>query len=429
MSRSYFNYHFMKKAVLLLMTAAGLIPAMAQVPDSVAMGPAYANKVFYSMAAGEVGQMTYNNWDIAVAVYGIQTASVRINGGFGAQLFQYDGGDTTAWASLDTAGLMAGTDWKRCYDSDTSFEPSAFEYFMTGHPNYGWGVYNSVTHNVVGVKLFVLKTVSGGFKKVWIKGQESINNTMTIRVANLDNSSDTTVTFSKSYTNKNYVYLALSNMQVNNPEPDNTTYDITFQKYEAYVMPPGMYYPVTGVWSNQDVLVAEARNIHEDDAQFGNYTFTDNMGEIGYDWKIQPPPAWTIVDSLSYFVQTPAFNIYQIWFTRFDGSSTGKAVFNVRQIAAASVEDEGNIIGNFTVYPNPVSDRVNILYSMEQNYADGTCSITDLNGRELYKAVLGNGQGLHTHSIDVRSLGLTSGIYLVRLQVGTSNAVQKLIVQ
>ncbi|MCX7745206.1 MAG: T9SS type A sorting domain-containing protein [Flavobacteriales bacterium] len=421
----------MKRIVtsILLVLAVLQLRSQTVTADSVIIGNGYANKAFYSFQNGTVATMPNNNWDLAVAVYGIQTASIRINGGFGTRLWQYTAGDTTAWNALDTTGLASGTGWIECFDQDTAYEPSAFEYNMTGHPNYGWGVYNSVTHDVNGIALFVTKTYTGSFKKVWVKNQKATTNTMTIRVANLNGSNDTTITFSKTYSNKNYVYIALDDLVVKDLEPANNTYELIFDKYNAFINPPGIYYPVAGVRLNRNIQASEARNIHENDAIYTDYVFSDNMTVIGHDWKIQPPPVWVIVDSLSYFVVDNPGNVWQIWFTGFTGSSSGKYYFNKRQVAFASIEDENNTVVKATVYPNPASEQVQIIYSNETP-TNGALQVFDMTGKVVYNAILLPTSGaLQVINCQPKQLGWNAGVYVVHVSINGKNAVQKLIIK
>ena len=63
------------------------------------------------------------NWDIAFSVSGMGSA-VRINGGYGMELFTYPNGDINAWETLDTAGMSA---WSSQINSDESCSLGAFE--------------------------------------------------------------------------------------------------------------------------------------------------------------------------------------------------------------------------------------------------------------------------------------------------------------
>lgn len=423
------------KRLLYLLSITLAIPSFSQtiISDSVSIEAGYANKAFYSLSGGNKGSMINNNWDIAVATYTLMTASVRINGGFGTQLWRYINGDTTAWNALDTAGLGSSTGWVQCFDQDTAFEPSAFEYGMTSF-DYGWGVYNNVTHDVVGTAVFFMKSYLGVYKKVWIKNQKAINNTMTIRIANLDNTGDTTVTFSKNYLNKNYIYLSLADMNVMDPEPNRADYDLIFDKYLAYLNPPGQYYPVSGVRLNQNTKAYELRNTQVDDAindlDLMYTSASSNMTEIGHDWKIAPPPAWAMVDSLSYFVSSNNNqDIYQIWFTNFSGAASGKYYFNLRQLAWISVEENNQVLAKISVYPNPAAEWVNYTYSTKAG-VDATMTLTDINGRMVYTCALPSTSGeLKTQGFSPKSHNLKSGVYFLTLISGDKTEVEKLIIQ
>ncbi len=419
----------MKKffTMILLGSVMGI---QAQTADSVSIGAGYAGKGFYTLGTGYDSVASNTDWDIAIASYALQTVSIRINAGFGAELYKSTG-DTTSWATLDTAGLQGGVTWIRCHDSDTSFEPSAFEAGATGHPNYGWGNYNSITHDVIGDKVFVIRLagMSPVYKKVWIEKFNAMGNSVDIRMANLDNSSDTTITVNRNI-NKNYLYVAMATSTIIDKEPVKTSYDLMFERYEANV---GIYYPVTGVKSNQGVKVAEANTILPDDALtnwYSNYyPSSTNMTEIGHDWKIQPPPVWTMVDSVSYFIEDLQGDVYQLWFTAFGGSSNGKYVFNVRQAGFVSVEEQGNTIANFNVYPNPATDFINVAYTMDNEFSTATLNIIDINGQFITSQKLGNNEGFNQTIIDIAGLNLSSGIYVAQVIIGNSTATQRFIIR
>ena len=83
------------------------------------------------------------------------------------------------------------------------------------------------------------------------------------------------------------------------------------------------------------------------------------------------------------------------------------------------VDAESIVSGfNASVYPNPVSDVLNI---NSANSANLTITITDLNGREIISAK-GDSESL---SIDLSSL--SAGMYLLKLNDGNKTEIRKLI--
>jgi len=410
------------------------VSVQAQVADSVTLGPGYGGKGFYTLTTANDTVIMNNDWDIAIASYTLMTVSIRINAGFGVEVYRSTG-DTTTWTTLDTTSLQGGVTWLRCHDADTSYEPSAFEAFATGHPNYGWGNYNNITHDVVGDRLFVVRLagVAPVFKKVWIKKFNSMTNSVDIRVSNLDNTSDNTFNIAKN-SNKNYSYVALATSMVMDREPLKDSYDLSFEKYETD-LGGGTYYNVTGVKSNRNVKVTEANNILPADSYaiwYSNYQpSSTNMIEIGSDWKTfnMGTFMWDIEDSLSYFVEDLQGDVYQMWFTGFGGSATGKSIFNVRQAGWVSVEEQGNIIANFNVYPNPASDFINVAYTMDNEFNSATLNIFDVTGKYITSQKLGNNLGFNQTVIDLTSMNLSPGIYVAQVVVGNSTATKKFIIR
>jgi len=427
----------MKKLFTILFTTLTIaVQAQTWVDDSVAIGAGYPNRVFYSLQNGIVGTMTFNDKDFLVDVSEVQSASIRINGGFSAALYEYTAGDTTDWATLDTAGLFNGTNFTRRRDDQHSMSPSAFEQGATGHPDYGWGIYNSVSHNVLGVKIYVYKTSASvaTWKKVWIKKLDAITSAYTIWVDNIGGGALQELTISKAgVTNKNFIYYSFVNDSTYNAEPNADTYDLVFTKHEGDYLMSGAFIPnqaVTGIENNFGVLSAEADNILPDNAVHTSYTLTEDLQGIGARWKqLNASFQWVVEDSLSYFIQDLDSNIWQVRFTGFVGSSAGKYRFQKRQVAFVSVEGEAGKLASFNVFPNPTSDFINLVYVMNDNQQNATLNIVDINGKTVLNQILPNQTGINQTQIDLTALNLPVGVYVAMVQVGNYSGTQKFIVQ
>lgn len=430
----------MKKFLLSVLVMGGFISLQAQtwVADSVIIGAGYANRSFYSLENGVQGSVPFNNRDWLFDMTAVYSASIRINGGFNAALYKYTAGDTAAWATLDTAGLGASNGWVRARDNDQTITPSAFEAGATGHPNYGWGDYNNITHNVTGNALFVYKTVGTGapntaqWKKVWIKDLSAMTSTYTILVADLNGANEQTLSISKQgITNKNFIYYSFATNQTSNDEPNADTYDLVFSKFEDYYSMggPATLQAVTGVEVPKGILVAKAQGLPADDAVSSNYTLEEDIYGIGSDWKkvnIQTFQ-FDILDSLSYFVQARSGNIWQIRFTGFVGSSAGKYKFDKRIVAYASVE-ENETISAWTVFPNPTADVASVVFS-SASAGQAQFSLVDLNGRQVMTQNFTANQGINQYTVDLGSRNLPAGIYVATLKVGNVYKTTKLIIQ
>lgn len=430
----------MKKILLSALFMGGIISSQAQnwVSDSVTIGAGYANRSFYSLENGVVGSVPFNNRDFLVDVTSMYSASIRINGGFNAALYKYTAGDTADWSTLDTAGLATSTGWVRARDNRESISPSAFETGAAGHPNYGWGEYNDITHNVTGNRLFVYKTVGTGtpgtavWKKIWIKELSSTSLAYTILVADLNGANEETITVSKQgVTGKNFVYYSFATGQTSNDEPAAVSYDLVFSKFEdEYSFMGGTsLQAVTGVEVAPGAEVATAAGVLPDAANANNYTLAEDLYGIGSAWKTVNTQTFLfdIEDSLSYFVKDQVGGIWQIRFTGFIGSSAGKYKFEKRKLGTASVEEVDGL-NAWTVFPNPAAEQVSVLFTT--NVADNAqFTLLDLNGRTVLSENFAANAGLNQYGVDLGSKNLPAGIYVATLRAGNVLKTTKLIIQ
>jgi hypothetical protein len=428
----------MKQNVLALVTLFATLVTNAQgwITDSVIIGPGYAKRGFYSLENGNVGAVPFNTRDWLVDVSAVYTASIRINGGFSAQLYKYTAGDTSDWATLDTAGLGTSNGWVRARDDRESYAPSAFEYGETGHPNYGWGDYNQATNIITGNSLFVYKTVGNGspnsaqWKKIWIKDLTAFPREFHILAANLDGTGEQNITISKDGINdKTFIYYSFASNEVFNDEPVASSFDLIFTKFEdEYIFSGGTsIQAVTGVEAQKGVKVARAQGIPEDDALYTDYTLQEDIYGIGHDWKfLNSSFQFAIYDSLSYFVQDIPGNIWQIRFTGFVGSSQGKFFFQKRKVAFASLEPV-ETIGAWNVFPNPTSDLVQVVFSSGAQ-EEAVFSLIDLNGRTVFSQTLTAQQGINQIQLNTEILP-ASGMYIAVIQIGKERKMKKLIVR
>jgi hypothetical protein len=292
--------------------------------EEVDMGANYVDDVYYSLADGIVSTVVRDNWDIAFGT-AARSSSILINEGSGVELYVYPTDDTWTWGdAIDTTGIES---WNPLWNSDESWEDGAFSRNATGHPNYGWGEYDAVTHDVIGVTLYVIKLTNGDFKQIFIDKKYSVDDTYDFRYADLDGSNEKVVQLDLSgYTDKNYLSYSLVNGESVDREPLSTDWDMLFTRYYDESIP----YYVTGVLTNLNVQTIRKEGVDSTDNSFNPDDFTSNISEIGSDWKTfdMSTFSYKVVDSLAFFVKTPAEKVYKVMFTGFEGSSSGIITFN-----------------------------------------------------------------------------------------------------
>lgn len=394
--------------------------------DSVSMGSGYASDVFYSLENGVVATAERNTWDIGFYTT-TWSAGIIINGGIGTSLVTYENGDTASWNAIDTTGMA---NWKRLSNADTIWEEGAFNRNSLDHPDYGWGVYNMITHDVVGDSIYIISLANGAKKKLWIRSKNSINNTYVFTYADLDGANEFTETLDVTpYEDKLFVYYNLSIGSVIDREPAQNSWDLLFSRYSATVYDlegnPSSYV-VVGVLSNLDVLANKNYPVAENFRDWSSKPLEDVKTLIGHDWKYfdMNTFGYSIEDSTIYFVQNLKGDVYKFVPTYFSGQSEGKTVFTKELISLVSVAEKQISNNKMSIAPNPAANQIRItIEGISTSLAE--VQIYDLAGKEVFSTnkTLTNGQ------LELELDNFQIGLYLVRIATEEQIFTQKLIIR
>lgn len=408
----------MKYTLTIITTILFYISPQAQTVQ-ISMGNNYANQIFYSMQNGEIKNISNDNWDLAFTT-DQYASTIRTNDGKGVELYTYHLGDTSDWQNINVSimnNLSSGM-----YNSETSWYDGAFENNSLGHPDYGWGVYNMITHNVTGDSLYIIKTINGNWKKIWIQELTTAGEYI-FKFANLDGSNEITQSILKTnYTDKNFIYFSIDQNTIIDREPINSEWDITFTKYISPVQ--AMPYPVTGVLTNNNTEVAKATGVTDPLTYFdySNHNFNNEINSIGYDWKSYQG-SFVVDANRCYFIKDKNENIWRLVFNSFDGMSTGNVEFNTELIFNTSSENI-NKASSLNVFPNPTTQNTNLIFDFEE---ECLINIYDISGVQVYSNQL-NSTGLEL--INLPTGNFDAGLYfLVVYKENRVLAKEKLIVQ
>lgn len=388
-----------------------------QVSGSVETGAGYANQVWYSMANGEVAAAPKDNWDLAFEISGF-TSSIRYNEQKGMKLYAAPF-TIDEWAALDTTGMTAN--WETLHNDPKSWERGAFNQHPTEDVDLGWGIYNPITHVVSGDSLYVIQLANGDFKKLRIDNLASA--TFNFTFANIDGSAETEGQLVKSdFAGKNFGYYNLETNETVDREPASENWDITFTKYIDLVGPEAdTPYGVTGILQNYNTPTAEAADVNVDQADPFAFTYSADINTIGHDWKsFDFESGYVIAEDLSYFIETPSGEIYQLIFTAFEGSATGVYEFTTEQVASTGISEVRNY--ELNAWPNP-SQGQDINLTWNEAEID-RLAIFDLSGKLI-----------HTQNISeqarksiLEAAQIPAGVYILQLSGREVMVSQKLII-
>lgn len=292
--------------------------------ESISLSQGYANDIYYRLSDGLITTVPRTNWDIAFIV-SPREASILTNTTAGVELKVYPVADGWSFADpVDTAGYH---NWTPLYNSDTTWTEGAFNMNATGHPNYGWGVYDINTHNLTGVALYIIKTRGGSYKKISIMNKLSALQKYSFIYSDLDGTNEHTVNLDLAGSNKNFDYYSLDTDEEVNREPDRDQWDIVFTKW----IDRSISYPVTGVLQNTGITAQESTDTDPKSKVFPENGFLTAMSTIGSDWKIinMDTYQYTIDDTRVFFVKDSGGAVYRIKFLTFEGSATGNLSFDI----------------------------------------------------------------------------------------------------
>ena len=395
--------------------------SVAQTTDSIEMGPGYANDVFYSLATGEVKTEPNNNWHLGLAT-GVMGSSIIINDGTGMVLYTYPYGDLGAWDTISVDSIAL---WKPQYNSPDTMMLGAFDrFYVPETPDLGWGIYNMITHDVEGDSVYVIQLPDQSLKKIYIQTKSYSDQDYIIRYANLDGSSDTTVTIDVDpYFTKNFVYFDLETNDVIDREPADS-WDILFTRYFDERIP----YFVTGVVSNLDIKVARITGADTASTCYESPEYSERRTEIGSDWKSfnQGTFQYELSDSLVFVVKDTSGMEYILYFTGFEGSSNGKTVFTKKLMDCSSTGISTALNSHsLQAFPNPASDILFVRHGFQDA---GTVHIAlyYMTGKRVLERSIET-EGNPQFHMDVS--GLKKGLYILQLRNQDTHAVTRISVR
>lgn len=402
--------------------------AFSQTNVEVVTGEGYANEVYYSFENGSVETSARDNWDLAFASERMDV-SILANNGAGVEVYTYPNGDITSWNDVDTTGMYM---WTPMYNSIESMNDGALlrNIDLDNAFDQGWGIYNMTSHVIEGDSLFVVKTVAGEYKKLWVVGANPNQgfNTWEFKYADLDGGSEETITIdADDYAAYNYIHFSISNNAVVNKEPVSTAWDLLFTRYFDYTIP----YYVTGVQINSKyVQVQQVDGV--DQVTYENYTesnFTKNWTEIGSDWKEfdMGTFTYTVEDQRVYFTKImneagTDSTYWKLYFTAFSGSTEGKYSFTQKNVTDNTAIDELEGVKLFEVYPNPTANYISLVTDSKTELQ---VIITDISGKLVYESQMEQGFTKKQIAVDQ----LPAGVYNVSITSAKGISSQKFIKQ
>ncbi len=398
--------------------------------DTISIGAGYTQQVWYKIESDKEAKAPTNNWDLAFSTRISRDASIWVNPN--ATLYRASA-PISAWATMqvDTNAL---TPDKQQFNADSVWYTGAFNYTGDNLFNYGWGTYNFISHNVVGDSVYVMKTVTGAWKKIYIE-KLAYDTSYFVRYADLNGQNEKTFELKKkSFAGKYFGYYSFASDNIVDRDPLSKDWDLVAWRYIGLTPNPATgkleNYPLTGIFSSDEARVAKVRDERVD---ISRLDYKTQINVIGADWKSFSPQTnrWAVADSTAYYVKVSSGKIYRIVFTGFGGSANGNMIFTKQVLTTSSVKDPLNGIASLGVYPNPVTDgNITIVYDLGKNINEAQTTdiqLFNMAGQTIFAQKAQNTEGVQ--QITLPLLDLKAGIYIARINWQGKSLTQKVVVK
>ncbi|MEZ5017622.1 MAG: T9SS type A sorting domain-containing protein [Flavipsychrobacter sp.] len=439
------------KYTLLSLACAATVGSSAQtwVVDSVDLNAGYAKDAYYNLANGNTKTQTADDWHIAfqMSKFGATSfnASVRANHIKGkVQVYSIGAKASTKFGNLvasDTMGKVSPA--TQLVNNDTSWGEGAFTVNRnTSSPvDFGWAKYNMTTHNLSGDSLYIVMIDGAAYQLHLQEYKSAANNEMyKFRFAKFDGSGlvEDSIKRASPYTDRLFAYYNMTTATVIDREPSIGAWDLLFKQYQknrTFGPVPGQLQAYTGVLANLDVEIAEVFSVDPNNLTSSNFTshlsnLKKETNTIGDNWKTFDMSIfkYRVHADTSYIVKSKNnSSYYHIQFTRFDGTATGKIVFQKRALGTTSVASVTNNVSEYSIYPNPANNQVNIMIDARAQANNAQIVVTDITGKVMMTTTANMKKGLNAYQFDVTNY--PSGTYLVVVSNGGWKIADKIMVQ
>lgn len=426
----------MKKLLLFsAMITAGIVNTVsAQVDEfgytqvNATTGPSYQNQVFFDLSENVLTSQPANIWDIAFYRNGgTMSFGTRVNDAQAIETYQASV-DPAQWDNINISNL--GSWGEPLYNPDLTndLQEGAFEQatLTCSILSVGWGCYNIGNHHIDGKTIFVLKYPNDTYIKFMVTDYFG---GYTFKYSKWNGTSwDATIT--KTIPNGtadslfNY-YSFTTNDVVNNVEPSRTKWDFMLTRYYTFYMGQ-MMYRLSGIVQGPNISVAQTSETQGTSAVNLPATteFKKGITTIGHSWK----PTTGLTPNVVYYIKEDN-KYYRMYFTQNGGATTGNMYFKYKDITSLLSSNEVNAKVSFGLYPNPATNKqVTLLYDVKNGAENqGNIAIYDLSGKLVQQTEISKTQGFFKKDLDLSRL--QSGIYLVKLTVGSHTETKKLILK
>ncbi len=275
---------------------------------SVNIGSDYKWQIYYNLETNSVvGQNVKTAWDLAFE-NGTSGNHILLNGS--KLMFAYNTGNTNFAAVTDTNGFTPNS--KCDYHTGDLTKTAIGNWVGTNHVYIIDRGYNELG-------------IHQGFRKIQFLNVDATK--YQVKFAQLNGTNEVTLDINKN-DDYNYSFLSFTTSNTLLIEPKKDNWDIVFTQYTYTFMNPYHPYLVSGCLLNSNNTKAITDSIttfaNISNASIPNYTFSDDINEIGYRWKEFDGTNYTVNINRNFLIHSKEGYYYKIHFIDFYNDSGEK---------------------------------------------------------------------------------------------------------
>ena len=165
--------------------------------------------------------------------------------------------------------------------------------------------------------------------------------------------------------------------------------------------------------------MAEADGVNPATVAYADWkdSLRTELDVMGHDWKSFSGTAWSVDEDRVFFLKAADNHVWKIQFVDFEGSTSGKAIFEKTDLGLISaVQDPAALGMEVLAYPNPVVNQLHVTLDIPAELAQqGRLQVADVQGRVVLNQSVTLRTGFQVLELDAQTWA--AGTYTLNLEL------------
>lgn len=380
------------------------------------------------------------DWDISFYTKNKKSVDIRVNSAGGVTLYYPNVSEEsienyTHVPSTDNNSMKEYINDVAEWGKGGAFQANADK---TDANDFGWGT--KTNGRIEGNKVIILQNARGEYFKVKINYKDDKNYNFSFAPYSTGKWGEVrTVEIPINEGESNYTYYSLTNNQIVNEEPDQSTpWDLLFTKYKDVAGKKGagigdfdFYF---GTLQNQNVTVAKVSE-NEDFKSVEKSRYQNKANTIGDQWNelyaLNFDENIRITEDKYFFVKNQKNDVYRLEFVSLKDQFEGHAVTFKTKKLNENLSTVDKAAADFNIYlgSNPtVNKSIDVVFNLKKSASKGVkLLVHSIDGKQVYQEIVSSNSLFFTKKINLQNL--PEGLYLITVIYNNTRKTIKVILR